>query len=85
MLGNYRVAAQLVASRAVLSYTELVNVSVCITLLQNRKVAGSITDVVNPFSNLPNTSSCSVYLWRTQSLTDINVRNLPSDNGQAGG
>jgi hypothetical protein len=31
MLGNYQVAAQLVASRVVLSSTELVSVCVCVT------------------------------------------------------
>jgi hypothetical protein len=43
----------------------------------NRKVAGSIPDVVIGFFNLPNPSSRTMALGFTQPLTEMSTRKLP--------
>jgi hypothetical protein len=57
MLGNYRVASLLVASRVVHSSIELLSY----VYTTSRKVVGSIPDeIIVSFFNLPNVSSCDI-------------------------
>jgi hypothetical protein len=42
----------------------------------SRKVARSIPDVVNGYFNCPTSSSSTVALGSTQSLTEMNTRNI---------
>jgi hypothetical protein len=48
------------------------------------EVAGSISDEVTGFFNLPNPSSRTMALVSTQLLTEMNTRNLPGGKGAAG-
>jgi hypothetical protein len=47
-------------------------------IFDKRKVAGSIQDEIIGFFNWPNSSSRTMTLGSTQSLTEINARNLPA-------
>jgi hypothetical protein len=46
------------------------------------EVAGSITDEVTGFYNLPNPSSRTMGLASTQPPTEMSTRNLPGDKGR---
>jgi hypothetical protein len=48
----------------------------------NRKIAGSITDEVIGFFNVPNPSSRTMALGSTQPLTEMGTRNLPGGKGR---
>jgi hypothetical protein len=52
------------------------------TMLQTRKVAGSIPDEVIEFFNWPNPSSRTMALGSTQPLTEMGTRNIPGGNGR---
>jgi hypothetical protein len=43
---------------------------------------GSVLDEVIEFSNMPNSSSCTVAQGLIQTLSEISTRNLPGDKGQ---
>jgi hypothetical protein len=49
----------------------------------SRKVAGSIPDEVIGLFNSANPSSHAMSLGSTQSLTEMNIRNLPGGKGRA--
>jgi hypothetical protein len=48
----------------------------------SQKVAGSIPNEVIGFFNCPNPSSCTMTLGSTQTLTEMNTRNLPGGKGR---
>jgi hypothetical protein len=55
------------------------------TMLQSRKIAGSIPDEVTAFFSWPNPSSRTLALGSTQLLTEMSTRNLPGGKEQPAG
>jgi hypothetical protein len=51
------------------------------TILQAKRLQGSIPDEVIGLFNWPNPSSCTTALGLTQSLTEMSTRNLPGGKG----
>jgi hypothetical protein len=53
-----------------------------IIIATGQKVAGSVSDEVIGFFNLPNPSSRTSALGSTQPLTEMSTRNLPGGKGR---